>query len=124
MTINTRRVYTADDIARLTAAQAQADALDQEVREVMAEVSTILNAVCGEHFGWQLYAEQYGIAPLVDALDLDKHPMATANTSYIPQIGHLWNSRWNPTMWEQRNRRTRRDIDNLRKAIARCEVAA
>lgn len=122
MTINTRRTYTADDIADLTALAAEAQQLDAGVRAVWAEVDALLTARNAQWFGWEAYAEQLGLAPLVEAIDTDKHPFATANTSYIPEVGHYWNSRWNPATWQQRNNRTRRDIANLRKALKACEV--
>jgi hypothetical protein len=120
--MTTRRTYTADDIASLTFAATEAQALDVEIREIMAEVSAILEAHGATYPAWQEYHPE--LAPIVEAMDTDKHPFATANTSYIPQVGHLWLSRWNPTTWHQRNRRTRRDIDNLRKAIEACGVVA
>lgn len=124
MTINTRRRYTADDIAALTALAAEAQQLDDECRELMIEVSALYESRGANWIGWECYAEKMypDLLPILAALDIDAHPFATANTSYIPQVGHLWNSRWNPTTWAQRNKRTRRDIANLRRAIAACEV--
>lgn len=122
MTINTNRKYTADDIEALTALAAEAKVIDGENRELMAKVGALLEARGADFPGWQRYAEEMGLAPLVEALDVDKHCFMTANTSYIPQVGHYWSSRWNPATWQQRNKRTRRDIVNLRKAIEACEA--
>lgn len=121
MAINTKRCYTADDIAELTVQAAEATRLDAEVREVMAELGAVLQAHGATGFGWEKYYPE--LLPIIEATDNDKHPFATANVSYIPQVGHYWNSRWNPATWAARNRRTARDIANLRKAIAQCEVA-
>ena len=120
MAINTRRCYTADDIAALTALQAEANVLDAECRELMIEVSALYEARGANWIGWEAYAaEMYpDLLPILAALETDAHPFATANTSYIPQVGHLWNSRWNPTTWQQRNKRTARDIKGLRKALS------
>jgi hypothetical protein len=126
MTINTRRRYTADDIAELTAQAAIAQRLDAEVREVMAEVQAAVEAAGADYPFWQAHAAEYHpqLLPVVEAMDTDKHYFATANTSYIPEVGYFWNSRWNPATWAARNRRTQRDIANLRKALKACEVPA
>lgn len=120
MAINTRRAYTADDIAELTMLAAESQQLDTEAHVVAVEVGVILEAHGATYLGWQAYHPE--LAAIIEATDPDKHPFATANTSYIPQVGHYWNSRWNPATWSKRNKRTRRDIDNLRRAMATCEV--
>lgn len=122
MANNTRRTYTADDIESLTVLAVEAQQLDAEVRAIMSEVGEMLEAHGATYPNWQEYHVE--LAPIVEALDTDKHSFSTANTSYIPQVGHYWNSRWNPTTWSQRNKRTRRDIANLRKAIEMCEAVS
>lgn len=122
MAINTRRRYTADDIAALTALQAEAQQIDAEVRSLMVDLGALLEAHGATYIGWEKYHPE--LDPVIEAMDTDKYPFATANTSYIPQVGHYWNSRWNPATWAQRNKRTRRDIANMRRAIALCEVVS
>ena len=126
MSINTNRRYTADEIAELTALAAEAQALDTETSNVMSDVSALYVVRGATWIGWELYAETLypDLLPLLAALNVDAHPFATANTSYIPQVNHYWNSRWNPAIWRQCNKRTRRDIDNLRKALVAHKVAA
>lgn len=118
MSYNTNRRYTADEIAELTMLAAEAQQIDSDVRVVMNELSALLEARGAAYPGWEMYHPE--LEPVIEATDVDKHPFMTANTSYIPQVGHFWVSRWNPTMWRQRNNRTRRDIANLKKAIASC----
>lgn len=122
MARNTHRTYTADDITALTALAAEAKQLDAEVRAIMFEVSELLEAHGATYPNWQEYHPE--LVSMVEAMDTEKHPFATANTSYIPRIGEYWNSRWNPSTWQQRNKRTRRDIANMRKAIEACEVVS
>lgn len=126
MTINSNRRYTADDIAALITLQAEANVLDTECRNLMIEVSALYEARGANWIGWEGYADEMypDLLPILAALNIDAHPFATANTSYIPQIGHLWHSRWNPTTWAQRNKRTARDIKGLRKALASHTVSA
>lgn len=118
MSYNTNRRYTVEEIADLTALAAEAHQLDADVRAVMAELDDLLTSHGAYFPGWEAYYPE--LQPVIDALDVDKHPFQTANTSYIPQVGHYWNSKWNPTTWRQRNNQTRRDIANLRKAIEAC----
>lgn len=120
MAINTKRTYTADDIAELTMLAAEAKQLDADVHTVMAEAQAIIEADGAGYPGWENYHPN--LLPIVEATNWEKYSFATANTSYIPQVGHYWNSRWNPKTWAHRNNRTRREIANLRKAIAECEV--
>jgi hypothetical protein len=124
MSYNTNRRYTDEEIADLTALAAEIAQTDAEVRAVWGEMDALLNERNWNFPGWELHADEAGLTPLLDAIDIDKHPFATINTSYIPQVGHYWNSKWNPTTWRQRNKRTQRDIANLRKAIAACKVTA
>lgn len=118
--INTKRTYTADDISELTMLAAEAKQLDADVHTVMAEAQSVIEADGAGYPGWENYHPF--LAPIIEALNPDKYSFATANTTYIPQVGHYWHSRWNPKTWAQRNKRTRRGIANLRKAIATCEV--
>ena|SRR5215216_1696761 len=112
-------IYTADQIAELTALADEARELDAEWRAVIANVGAIVDAVVGERYiGWE---SDY---PELDNL-LAPCEFRPAPFQYIPRVGEFAvRNRYNAAEWRRLNNKCRREIAKTRKAIANYQEVA
>ena len=119
-------IYTANEVAELTALAAEARTLDAEWRAVADELGAIVDSLYGFTYTdpatgaqihttemmWDRYAET---ADLAEACALDFMP---APFHYIPRVGeYCTHNRYNVAEWRKLNNRCRRNIAKARKTI-------
>ncbi len=106
-------IYTAAEIAELSALADDAREIEAEARDVLAQAAEIITRKTGGGIGWQRYHPE--LSDLADAICQDFRVAPYSN--WMPAVGQFTTKLQRAAEWQKLNRRARREIANVRKAI-------